>query len=94
MLKVKTKLLSEEAGLTSQSKKAGSTPIVSNTTQEDAIALASLKLKDTIKSRTAKTSPEVLSDAQPDPKDKALWLKGKRGKNNSKGKGTSKGRNR
>ena len=50
VMEVKTRLLSEEAVLTSQTKKAGFTPIVSNSTKENKIALASLKLKDTKKS--------------------------------------------
>ena len=94
VLEVKTKLLSEEAVLTSQSKKAAPLPNASSTTQDDEIALASLKITDTKKPHTAKTPLAVPSDAQSTPKDKALWLKGKHGKNHPKGKGSPKGRNR
>jgi hypothetical protein len=84
VIEVKTKLLSEEAVLISQSKKAAAT--VSDRTDDDEIALASLKLKPTTKTpKTTPTTPtktttDVLPDAQPEPKDNALWLKGKKGK--------------
>ncbi len=96
VMEVKTKLLSEEAVLVSQTKKAGLTPKVSSNLKDDEIALTSLKLKDTKKSTTKapttkavtfQAPPENITDTQPDPTDKVLWLKGKRGKNHSKGKG-------
>jgi hypothetical protein len=82
VMEVKTKLLSEEAVLISQSKKAASATTVSDRANDDEIALASLKLQSTKtpKSTPTKTTTDVLPDAQPEPKDNALWLKGKRGK--------------
>jgi hypothetical protein len=91
VLKVKTKLLSEEAVL--HAKKARSPTIASDSAKGDEIAFASVKNKD----KKATKTPPVLDDAtvvQPDPKDNALLLKGKGGKSHPNGKGNPKGKNR
>ena len=88
VMEVKTKLLSEEAVLLSQSKKAAASDPDRKT--EDEIALASLKLKPAIKTPNTtptKTMNDVLPEAQAEPKDNALWLKGKRGKGKTHPKG-------
>jgi hypothetical protein len=54
------------------------------------LALDQLKDNKKLKTNPTKTPPEVQLDDHQDIKDKALWLKGKRGK----GKGTSKGKYR
>ena len=90
VLEVKNKLLSEEAVLSSQSQKTPSTR-----SNDDEIALSTLKLQNPKKSSLKKTDktvtftpppePEHVSDTAPS--DKALWTKGKKGKSHTKGKG-------
>ncbi len=97
VIEVKTKLLSEEAVLISQTKKEKATTTISDRADDDETALASLKItptKTTQKTTPTKTTPtktttEVLPDAQLETKDNALWLKGKKGK----GKAHPKGKN-
>ena len=92
VLKVKTRLQSEEAVIASQNKKA---PLVHQSPTDDEIALVAKKTKDAKKSHTIKTqsvtppastttTDEMASSSTP---DTALWLKGKGGKGKpSKGK--------
>jgi hypothetical protein len=75
VMAVKTKLLSEEAVLTSKSKKDASVSTLKKHKQDDEIALASLAIKQKKKDLPPKT-PD-------DSKEKALYFKGK----GSKGKG-------
>jgi hypothetical protein len=75
VMSVKTKLLSEEAVLTSKKKKATTEHNKNAKEHEDEIALVSLKLNDS-KDANAKT--------QSGPKDKTLFTKGKGGKGNQK----------
>ena len=85
-MSVKTKLLSEEAVLTSKLKRAAIAPIAS-TQDMDEIALVSLKLKDPKKD--PKQDPTTKTpDAS---KETAMFTKGKGGKGSPKGKGSSKG---
>jgi hypothetical protein len=93
VMSVKTKLLSEEAVPTSQTKKASQASL-SRTSTDDEIALVSKKTKDK-KQSTTKTPQAATSEATEETSsDKALWLKGKGGKGNPTGKGQSKGKNR
>ncbi len=91
VMSVKTKLLSEEAVLISQSKKASLDPPTTPRANDDEIALVSKQPKDK-KHPTTKTQPEASSDDASSSKDKALALKGKGGKGNPKGKEIPKGR--
>ena len=100
VMSVKTKLFSEEAVLTSQSKKASLAPLPTKTT-DDEIALVSKKTKDNKKHPTTKIptapQPAATTEATEEPLgslDKALWLKVKGGKGNPNGKGHPKGKNR
>ncbi len=92
-MSVKTKLLSEEAVLTSQTEQISPPSIPS--INEHEIALVSKKPRDNKKKATAKTVtfPATVEEL-PAPTDKALWLKGKGGKSNPNGKGILKGKNR
>jgi hypothetical protein len=87
-MSVKTKLLSEEAVLTSklEQKDTKKATTFNETEKDDEIALASLKLKGKKKEPTAKTP-----DDPKDTKDAALIMKGKGGKGDAKGKANSKG---
>ena len=90
VLEVKNKLLSEEAVLSSQSQKTSTTH-----SHDDEIALSTLKPQNPKKSSLKKTDKTVTFTPPPEPEtesnsaltDKALWLKGKRGKQTTKGKG-------
>jgi len=89
VISVKTKLLSEEAVLTSKSKQKNATitPNPSATEKDDEIAFASLKIKG------KKDKPPVTFSIPDDPKDVkdaalfAKFHKGKGGKGNPKGNG-------
>ena len=88
---VKTKLLSEEAVLTSQLKKVSPAPLTSSTTPEDEIALVLKKSKDNKRHTIPKTPTVVMpeaTEATPLSSDTALWTtgKGSKGKDKSKGK--------
>ena len=89
VLSVKTKLLSEEAVLTSKHKKAATEHTRAVKEKEDEIALIAFKLKETQKTAT---TTDATDRSDTDPKDKAL-LFGK-GKGKGKSKGNSKGKNR
>ncbi len=80
VMAVKTKLLSEEAVLTSKSKKDATVSTLKQHEQDDEIALSSLSIKQKKKDLPPKTSD--------DSKEKALYFKGKGGK--GKGKDTPK----
>ena len=87
VISVKTKLLSEEAVLTSKKKKAeaASAPSTSRQDKDDEIALVSIKPKET-------NPKQVLPSTDTDPKDKTFFTKGKGGKGNHKGKGKNRNR--
>jgi hypothetical protein len=86
VMSVKTKLLSEEAVLTSQTKKTSPASIPSITSEHE-IALVSKKPRDNKTRPTAKTVTfNATAEEMPAPTDKALWLKGKGGKSNPQGK--------
>jgi hypothetical protein len=87
VMSVKTKLLSEEAVLISKSKRDNPASTAIGKEADDEIALASLKLKD-------KKQNDPTPKTSNDPKDTALFTKGKGGKGYPKGKGTSKGNQR
>jgi hypothetical protein len=89
VMSVKTKLLSEEAVLTSQSKKVSLAPLPSTTT-DDEIALVLKKSKDNKRHTTPKTQPVAMPEATEAPplsSDTALWTTGKGGKGKDKPKG-------
>jgi hypothetical protein len=93
VMSVKIKLLSEEAVLTSQTKKASQAPLPSTST-DDEIALVSKKMKDNKKHPITKTPQAATTEtAEETSLDKALWVKGKGGKGNPTGKGHAKGKN-
>ena len=93
VMSVKTKLLSEEAVLTSQSKKTPNGPLP-GTIVDDEIALVVKTKKDLKKLKTQPAvAPDTTGDTLASP-DTALWMKGKGGKNDSKGKGHPKGKTR
>ena len=83
VISVKTILLSEEAVLTSKNKKANDT-IKATKEKDDEIAL---KLKE------LKISTDKKLKEPKEPTDKSLYIKGKGGKGDMKGKGGTKGRN-
>ena len=94
VMSVKTKLLSEEAVLTSQTKKTLPASIPSITSEHE-IALVSKKPRDNKTRPTSKTVTfNAAAEELPAPTDKALWLKGKGGKGNPHGKGNPKGKHR
>jgi hypothetical protein len=88
VMSVKTKLLSEEAVLTSKLKRTTMAPTAS-TQDADEIALVSLKLKDS-KTDTKQDPTTKTPDAS---KETALFTKGKGGKGSPNGKGNLKGNN-
>ena len=95
VMSVKTKLLNEEAVLTTKSKQRDNKKVTfgsssGETDNDDEIALVSaLKINGKKKD---KKEPEV--STPDDPKDNALFTKGKGGKGGKKGKGNPKGHNR
>ncbi len=90
VLLVKTRLQSEEALLTSQTKKASLAHQPNAPTDDDEIAFVAKKTKDTKNPNNTKTSQTAVPAATEEPhvsSDTALWLKGKGGKGkHSKGK--------
>jgi hypothetical protein len=82
-MSVKTKLLSEEAVLTSKNKKTNEL-IKAAKAKDDEIALKLQDLKISSDKKTKETK---------EPNDNLLMIKGKGGKGQSKGKGRAKGRN-
>ncbi len=90
-MSVKTKLLSEEAVITSQTKRAPTVPLPIKTV-DDEIALVSKTKKDLKKLKIPPAATtDITRDTSASP-DTALWLRGKGGKNDSKGKGNPKGK--
>jgi hypothetical protein len=95
VMSVKTKLLNEEAVLTSKSKQKDSKKVTfisssGETEKDDEIVLVSA-LKITGKKKEKK---ELTAPTPDDPKDNALFVKGKGGKGGKKGKGHPKGNHR
>jgi hypothetical protein len=92
ILFVKTKLLSEEAVITSKNKKASSEHTRAVQEKEDEIALMNIKLKDALKNaKTTDTNDKSDTGMQ----DKALLLvKGKGGEGKGRGNNHNKGKTR
>ena len=95
VMSVKTKLLSEEAVITSQLKRTPIAPLPTKTVSfaDDEIALINTTKKNLkkLKISPAATTEDSTADTLASP-DTALWLKGKGGKNDSKGNGNPKGK--
>jgi hypothetical protein len=93
VMSVKLRLISEEAVLTSQTKKAPTVPPPIKTI-DDEIALVATTKRDLKKLTTPPTATtETPGDTSASP-DTAFWMRGKGGKNDTKGKGRSKSKNR
>ena len=95
VMSVKTKLLNEEAVVTTKSKQKDTKKVTFGsssveTENDDEIALVSaLKIKGNKKDKKETVAPEATTPA--DHKDTALFTKGKGGKRGKKDKGNSKG---